>query len=119
MISEYHPLYFWLEGLDDIPLCYYNTFFIYYNQYSLEVQPFTNFPKPVDCPKLFRFGFNLEPDIWEYFQLTQKTAVLANDRISCGFPGISKVFDPFMSVSFQKSSFTASRSEVAASKTRI
>ena len=79
------------EGLDDIPLCYYNTFFIYYNQYSLEVQPFTNFPKPVDCPKLFRFGFNLEPDIWEYFQLTQKTAVLANDRISCGFPGITKV----------------------------
>ncbi|CAG5078844.1 Oidioi.mRNA.OKI2018_I69.PAR.g9101.t1.cds [Oikopleura dioica] len=78
------------KGVDDIPLCYYNTFFIYYNQYSLEVQPFGNFPKPVDCPKLFRFGFNLEPDIWEYFQLTQKTSVLANDRISCGFPGITK-----------------------------
>jgi len=80
-----------LATADDIPRCYYNVFFIYYDKFSLEVQPISEFPAPINCPSLFRFGFDLEPEIWEYFLLTDKTVVLANDRINCGFPGITKV----------------------------
>ena len=40
---------------------------------------------------MFRFGFDLEAEIWEYFLQTDKTVVLANERRNCGFPGITKV----------------------------
>ena len=77
--------------MDDIPRCYYNIFFIYYDKFSLEVQPISEFPASVNCPSLFRFGFDLEAEIWEYFLQTDKTVVLANERRNCGFPGITKV----------------------------
>lgn len=60
------------------------------NFYSLEVQPLTKFPKPADCLPLFRFGFDLQPEVWEYFLATDKTKILVNDRAQCGFPGITK-----------------------------
>ena len=57
---------------------------------SLEVQPLTQFPAPADCLPLFRFGFDLQPEVWEYFLMTDKTKILVNDRIECGFPGITE-----------------------------
>ena len=80
-----------LATVDDIPRCYYNIFFIYYDKFSLEIQPISEFPASVNCPSLFRFGFDLEAEIWEYFLQTDKTVVLANERRNCGFPGITKV----------------------------
>jgi hypothetical protein len=79
--------------METIPKCYYNIFFIYYEKFSLEVKPLTEFPAMVNCPSLFRFGFDLEPEIWEYFLLSDKTLVLANARTNCGFPGITKVIN--------------------------
>ena len=58
--------------------------------FSLEVQPLTKFPKPADCLPLFRFGFDLQPEVWEYFLMTDKTKILVNERVQCGFPGITK-----------------------------
>lgn len=75
---------------DSIPSCYYNVFFVFYDQFSLEVQPLTKFPQPADCLPLFRFGFDLQPEVWEYFLMTDKTKILVNDRTQCGFPGITK-----------------------------
>ena len=50
----------------------------------------TKFPKPADCLPLFRFGFDLQPEVWEYFLMTDKTKILVNERVQCGFPGITK-----------------------------
>ena len=74
----------------DIPSCYYNVFFVFYDKFSLEVQPLTQFPAPADCLPLFRFGFDLQPEVWEYFLMTDKTKILVNERVECGFPGITE-----------------------------
>lgn len=103
----------------DIPWCYYNVFFIFHDEYYLQVaRPVelnkldadfrpdgtdfdgikaerwnTAFAPPAECPGLFKYGLKLDPIIYARANtnaLSTKLQTVINKRTDCGFPGIPK-----------------------------
>lgn len=76
----------------DIPWCYYNVFFIYYDSFFLTVKKPGQFASPFSCLPLFKYGLNI--DASSYYLYGQNSggglSGLTNPRSECGFPGITE-----------------------------
>jgi hypothetical protein len=96
----YNPYF---GSVADIPWCYYNIFFVFHDQYRVQVKEADQFKGPQDCPGLFRYGLNLDPLLyWQASQTVDKTtftaSATANTKLTKlihyredkGFPGITE-----------------------------
>jgi hypothetical protein len=73
-----------------VPWCYYNIFFVYYDQFYLEVKQIGEFPAPIQCPSFWKYGLNIDDSMVSLVSGNAAFAKLTNEREECGFPGITE-----------------------------
>jgi hypothetical protein len=79
-----------IEAASSIPWCYYNVFFVFPDQFFLEVQSIGGFATGLQCPPLFKYGLSLDSTTYALAQGSDGLGQLINERADCGFPGITE-----------------------------
>lgn len=73
-----------------VPWCFYNIFFVYYEQFYLEVKQIGEFPAPLQCPPFWKYGLNIDDSMVGLISGNSAFSKLVNERADCGFGGITE-----------------------------
>jgi len=79
-----------ITAASSIPWCYYNVFFVYHEQFYLEVAQVGGFAAPLQCPPFWKYGLQIDDSMAALVSGNAAFSKLTNERQECGFPGISE-----------------------------